>query len=173
MDGLKTIEERKKRLAAVRHKWYVENKEKHHELVKSWRAKNKEKSLQISRSGYKRNSEKRKFEAREYRLKNPDAYKASMAKWSKSNPAKVCVINAKKRASKLKAMVSWADEREIEKIYEMAHRRTKETNERWEVDHIVPVQSKLVCGLHNEFNLQLLRKSDNIRKHNRYWPDMP
>lgn len=42
-----------------------------------------------------------------------------------------------------------------------------------EVDHIVPLHSPLVCGLHWEGNFQLLPAIDNMRKGNRQWPDMP
>jgi hypothetical protein len=41
------------------------------------------------------------------------------------------------------------------------------------VDHIVPLVSKFVCGLHCEANLQLLPGPENQRKGNRVWPDMP
>jgi 5-methylcytosine-specific restriction endonuclease McrA len=42
-----------------------------------------------------------------------------------------------------------------------------------EVDHIVPLKSPLVCGLHVEHNLQVIPATQNRRKHNRVWPDMP
>jgi len=42
-----------------------------------------------------------------------------------------------------------------------------------EVDHIVPINSELVCGLHCVDNFQLLTRSENARKGNRLWPDMP
>jgi hypothetical protein len=45
--------------------------------------------------------------------------------------------------------------------------------ETWEVDHIVPLQSDIVCGLHNEFNLTVITKKANSEKRNYFWPDMP
>jgi len=41
------------------------------------------------------------------------------------------------------------------------------------VDHIVPLKSPLVSGLHTEANLRLLPGAENRSKHNRFWPDMP
>jgi len=51
--------------------------------------------------------------------------------------------------------------------------RERETGVKWHVDHIIPLKSKKVCGLHNEFNLRLIPAIDNIRKRNLFWPDMP
>jgi hypothetical protein len=41
------------------------------------------------------------------------------------------------------------------------------------VDHIVPLKSEMVCGLHCEANLQILGASANVAKRNHWWPDMP
>lgn len=38
---------------------------------------------------------------------------------------------------------------------------------------LVPLHSKVVCGLHCEYNLQILEAKKNIGKGNRHWPDMP
>ena len=38
----------------------------------------------------------------------------------------------------------------------------------YEVDHIVPLKHPLICGLHNEFNLQVITAEDNRNKSNTY-----
>lgn len=80
---------------------------------------------------------------------------------------------AKRRASKLQATPLWANEFFISETYDLATLRTKAFGTPWHVDHIVPLQSKLVCGLHVECNLRVIPGVDNFKKGNRYWPDMP
>ncbi len=52
-------------------------------------------------------------------------------------------------------------------------RLTETTDKLWTVDHIVPLQNPLVCGLHCEANLRIILGADNFAKCNRWWPDMP
>ena len=61
----------------------------------------------------------------------------------------------------------------IEEFYHLAQLRTKATGIVWHVDHIVPLQSPIVCGLHAETNLQVIPGVMNVGKGNRFWPDMP
>jgi hypothetical protein len=67
----------------------------------------------------------------------------------------------------------WINESAVLEIYREAKRLTNLTGVVHHVDHVVPLRSPLVCGLHWERNLQVLPATNNIRKGNRWWPDMP
>jgi len=60
----------------------------------------------------------------------------------------------------------WANEAHMRALYRFAETFG------YHVDHIVPVNSELVCGLHCPDNLQYLKPGQNIKKSNRWWPDM-
>lgn len=68
--------------------------------------------------------------------------------------------DANRRASKLNATPSWS---QTDKIKEFYRNRPKG----FHVDHIVPLQSDIVCGLHVLENLQYLSASENLKKGNR------
>ena len=67
-----------------------------------------------------------------------------------------------------RAQCAWADEDKIRRFYEEARRLTKETGIKYTVDHVIPIKSDLVCGLHNEFNLRVLTKKENSAKKNKF-----
>jgi hypothetical protein len=93
--------------------------------------------------------------------------------WSKNNP-EYLVFNCRKyQVSKLNAIPKWANNKNILAIYKESRRLSLETGIQHHVDHIVPITSKLVCGLHCEANLQILTFNENIKKGNRHWEDMP
>lgn len=137
---------------------------------------------------HKLNKQANRARNKKWRLLNPESHKliaartrrkcraqrlADMRLWMKQNPDQVAAYAAKHRAAKLCATPRWANEFFISEVYHLAKLRTKLTGTQWHVDHIVPLQSKIVCGLHVEHNLQLLPATINIAKNNRWWPDMP
>jgi hypothetical protein len=142
--------------------WGIANRERKNESIAAWRAANPERVRNTQRAAEQK-----------YRESNVDKVREKCRKWEKQNPHKRGVITSKRRSAKLNATPAWADHNAIRTLYEKAHEFSMPTGERWEVDHVVPLRSNLVCGLHCEANLQLLVKELNASKKNYHWPDMP
>lgn len=82
---------------------------------------------------------------------------------------------AKRRAAKLSATPSWVDkehEDRIKSIYSACIKVSERTKIPHHVDHIVPLQSDKVCGLHVWWNLRIIPAKENLSKGNRTWPNM-
>jgi hypothetical protein len=92
---------------------------------------------------------------------------------SYDTPEKVCAATAQRRAMKINATPIWANNFIILEAYALAKQRNKVTGIRWHVDHIVPLRSKHVCGLHAHTNIRVIPAIENMRKNNKHWPDMP
>lgn len=119
---------------------------------------------------YRENIEHKRRYFSEWRAANLDRRAATYKKWAKENPAKINALIAKRTAAKLNATPDWADLDSIEEVYKEAYRLSKDTGVSHEVDHIVPLQSPHVCGLHVSWNLQVLTKTANLRKGNKFTP---
>jgi hypothetical protein len=110
---------------------------------------------------------------RKWSIENPEKMQACRFNWQKANRDRITAKANERRAKKYRAMVVWANEFFIREIYHLAKLRTVYTGIKWEVDHIIPMASKNVCGLHVEHNLQVIPQSVNRRKSCYSWPDMP
>lgn len=98
--------------------------------------------------------------------------------WVSLNRDRVRKTCASRRASKLQATPKWVDNCEfeqlyIEEVFNLAKLRSDATGVEHHVDHIVPLNSPTVCGLHCSANLQILTAKENLAKGNRWWPNMP
>jgi 5-methylcytosine-specific restriction endonuclease McrA len=73
------------------------------------------------------------------------------------------------RQEKIKqATPGWANQDVILAYYIVCQNITKMTGIKHEVDHIIPIQHPLVCGLHCETNLQIITEKENIQKSNKF-----
>ena len=96
--------------------------------------------------------------------------KLGSERWRKANPDKHCARQNLRRANKLKATPMWLTELQKVQIackYSVAAMLSKNTEEQYHVDHIVPLKGKTVCGLHVPWNLQVIPAVENLRKSNK------
>ena len=56
----------------------------------------------------------------------------------------------------------------ILKLFKLSNKKTKETGRDYHVDHIVPLQGRLVSGFHVSGNLRVVLADTNLRKNDRY-----
>lgn len=94
-------------------------------------------------------------------------------KWKNDNTHLVRMYDANRRAQQLKATPIWSDVEEVRDIYRQCKDIQEATGIEYHVDHVIPLNNALVCGLHSHTNLQILKAVDNLSKSNRVWPDMP
>ena len=132
-------------------KLYVEKRELKKAQTKSWRLANKAKKAANDAA---------------YRNENQEKLKSYFSKYKKLNKARVSANNAFRRASSKQATPAWADRQAIVDVYLEAEYM------QMHVDHIVPLNHPLVCGLHVWDNLQLLTPVANMRKSNKFDPEM-
>lgn len=78
-----------------------------------------------------------------------------------------------KRRARLRNRPKWSDKSKVQLIFVKAKELSLRYSIEFHVDHVVPLRSKYVSGLHTEDNLQVLEKGINLRKKDLYWPDMP
>lgn len=110
---------------------------------------------------------KNRSRAKQWRHDNPERKAAGDLKFRKDNPHLVRSYQARYRASILKATPPWLTVemiKQIRKHYAEAERMTRESGVEHEVDHIVPLQGKIVCGLHVPWNLRVITAVENNRR---------
>jgi len=128
------------------------------EKIKAWKRKwrRSEKGLQQNRKWYAENSE-----VHLERTKN----------WKQRNVAKVRRHTRTRQAALMQRTPPWLTpehHRQIQAIYDEAHRLETLDGIPRHVDHIVPLQGETVSGLHVPWNLQILTEAENCRKCNRW-----
>lgn len=104
----------------------------------------------------------------EFKEKKREKYKTQY----EENPFSYAVRAMIRRGRKFNATPEWltpAQRQDIEAYYKEAKRLTEATSIPHEVDHIVPLRHKEVCGLNVPWNLQILTQEENRSK----WDNLP
>lgn len=138
-----------------------------------WRARNPGYRMEYYEANKVVELERGRATKQAYYLANRERMNQQSLGWAKANPALLAARAMHRLNLKRMATPSWADDNEILSFYEEAERRRLETGSPWHVDHIVPLKSRHVCGLHVQGNLAVIPAAENLAKSNRRWPDMP
>ena len=157
---------------AAKRRYYERNMEACKERAVAHKAQDPEKEKARLRQWHLDNKDRVRARVREWKNANAAKVKAGKDQYRANNPGLWATYCGKRRAGKKQATPAWADHEKIARIYELAAVLNADGCA-FEVDHVVPLKSPIVCGLHVESNLQLLPKLNNRSKGNRHWPDMP
>lgn len=157
----KIYREKNKDKIRLKEKKYREaNKEKIALRVKLQRVRDAEQYKERTAKYRDNNRDKLRQTAKEYRERNKELCYQRVRDWEKRNKGKRKSYKAKHRALQIKATPKFANMKKIHEIY-------KNCPKGYHVDHIIPLNNPIVCGLHVEWNLQYLSAKDNCSKSNK------
>lgn len=135
--------------------WAKANKDKMRGYFQAYKQRNKDLVLERSKLYVQQNAATRKASLKAYR----DAHKAEGAEYVRRRQAKL--------AQRTPAWLSEDDVWLMQEAYKLARLRSQVFGFAWHVDHIFPLQGKLVSGLHTPYNLQVIPAVENLHKSNR------
>lgn len=153
----KYADENKAFVSEGKRRCYEAKKDEYKARVKANYYANPSKKIKYQKAYAEKNKEKRSEYLKEY-----------LKEYYKKNPFVRRLKTAMYRAAMNKAIPGWASLDEIKKIYEKAKAMTDETGIQYEVDHVIPLRGKNVCGLHCHTNMQILTAEENIAKSNKH-----
>lgn len=150
--------------------YYEQNKDRCNANSKSWYERNKESAIERATQWNAENPERRKV----IQSKNKQTRKHVVKAEYERNKADYFSRAAGRRVTVKQATPQWVDKDQVAEMYIIASKLNGFfTKPIFHVDHVVPLNNPLVCGLHVHTNLEVIQAKRNLSKGNRYWPDMP
>jgi hypothetical protein len=158
----------------------AQSKEQRNIYLAEWRKKNRDKTRASQKKYYEANKELCLDKIKNCQKANKDKYNKFIYGWQKANPDKVAAIRkryyeknsakdiarVRRRQGKIKhceIFMNAGELAEIQGLYDFCR-----IFKGFEIDHIIPLNGKLVSGLHILSNLQVLPIYENRSKQNKY-----
>lgn len=113
-------------------------------------------------------------ECRNKHFRIKDKVNGNKSKWDKNyitnNPEKRSEKRKKQKLQRTHCVPEWYSELDslvFEEAYKLCKIRNLETNIKWNIDHMIPINAKTVSGLHCAENIQVIPKIMNLHKSNK------
>jgi len=139
------------------------------EALKKWKKRNRDHINAYKRATWRKYQNP--VQKARWLAANKKRVRAYKAKWAKANPGKVLAKVRRRQTAKQNALPSWLSEgqlKEMEELYCTANLLSRHSDKPYQVDHIIPLLGKGVCGLHVPWNLQIMTATANRKKRNHY-----
>lgn len=155
--------------AVAQARWLKANGARFKSYQRSWVEKNATHLKEYWSSWHLANKERRNTDARARYYENHDAYSTRNKQWSKDNKDKVrqyaVASEQKRRAAKMNSSGSFTEE-DVRRLYALQRGKcavcAEALTRSFHRDHVTPLSGG---GSNDKYNLQLLCKSCNSRKH--------
>jgi hypothetical protein len=102
-------------------------------------------------------------------IRPPAVLRQYRSTWKASNKLQVRADTKARRRKHREATPRWLSRKQksaIRHLYQAAITLTQTTGEQYVVDHIYPLRSDEVCGLHVPWNLRIITQAENLQKSN-------
>ena len=99
--------------------------------------------------------EQRRLHREKYKAQNPELYKAFTS------------VRRRRHKNATPKWITPEQKLAMRNLYLKAQELTKIAGERYVVDHIIPLISPDVCGLHVPWNLRVITQEENLKKSNK------
>lgn len=146
--------------------WNDNNPEKRNAQKRAWRSANLEKARALNLANQKKHRAAANARNQRYAETHREQLRTKNAAYDKANPHLCAAKQARRRAALLRATPPWAEHEAINGMYWLAS-VFRSTGLDTNVDHVIPLQGRNVCGLHVADNLQLLNGEQNRVKSNK------
>lgn len=138
---------------------------------KAWRESNPE-AAKEHQARYREKDRKARYSSHDrWRKNNPERAAEVMLASHRKHKGRINANTAARYAARKSGTPAWLtpeQKQQMRETYDLAALATETLGEPYEVDHIVPLRGKRVCGLHVPWNLRVVRAADNRAKGNRF-----
>jgi hypothetical protein len=112
--------------------------------------------------------DKQRERSRFYWWKNRKSKLKKAKIWRDNNKALRNFYHAFRKALKRRQIIAKLFKEEMKQIFLKADKLSQKTGIKRHVDHIIPINHSLVCGLDVPWNMQILTKEENLHKLNKF-----